>query len=362
VKWSWKLARVAGIDIYVHATFLLLLAWIALGAYQQGGAPAAINGVLFILAVFASVVLHEYGHALTARRFGVNTKDIILLPIGGVARLERMPDDPKQELLIAIAGPIVTIVLAVALYLALVVTHGPTRLNQILAINAPFLAQLMRINVWLAAFNLLPAFPMDGGRVLRAALAMRTDYVRATELAARIGKGFALLFGIVGLFVTGNPFLVLIALFVWLGAAGEATLAQTRTAFSGVPVERVMIRDVRLLSPNDTLATAVDHVLAGFQQDFPVVDDGTVVGVLTRADLLTALASHGRDARVGDVMQRRFVTAEPSDALDEAFNRLQGCKCHTLPVVRGRELVGVLTMENVAEFLMIESALRRQEV
>jgi Zn-dependent protease len=201
VKWSWKLGRVAGIDIYVHATFLLLLAWIGLVSYQRGGPSAAASGVLFILAVFASVVLHEYGHALTARRFGVQTRDIILLPIGGVARLERLPSDPRQELWVAIAGPIVTIVLAGVLYAILAATGGPTSVEDILAINAPFLAQLMRINVWLAAFNLLPAFPMDGGRVLRAALAMRTDYVRATELAARVGKGFALLFGIVGLFV-----------------------------------------------------------------------------------------------------------------------------------------------------------------
>jgi Zn-dependent protease len=359
MKWSWKLGRIAGIDIYVHATFVLLLAWVALADYQLSGtAEGAARGVLFMLALFASVVLHEYGHALTARRFGVRTRNITLLPIGGVAQLERMPEDPRQELLVAAAGPAVTIAVVVVLYAALKLLGLPTMTPDAAAggVAAPFLARLMWINVVLAVFNLLPAFPMDGGRVLRAVLAMRTDYVRATETAARIGKGFALVFGIIGLLY--NPFLVLIALFVWMGAAAEAATAQFRFALGDVPVERVMITDVRTLSPRDRLGTAVDHILSGFQQDFPVVENTTVVGVMTRADLLKALAQRGRDAPVADVMARTFQTAEPTEPLATAFERLRECRCHTLPVLRDRQLVGVLTMENVGEFVMIESALR----
>jgi Zn-dependent protease/predicted transcriptional regulator len=359
MKWSWKLGRIAGIDIHVHATFLLLLAWVALTDYRLSGtAEGAVRGVGFILALFASVVLHEYGHALTARRFGVRTRNITLLPIGGVAQLERMPEEPRQELLVAAAGPAVTIAIVIVLYLTLEVLGLPTMTPGTAAgaAGAPFLARLMWINVVLALFNLLPAFPMDGGRVLRAILAMRTDYVRATETAARIGKGFAFVFGMIGLLY--NPFLVLIALFVWMGAAAEASTAQFRFALGDVPVERVMITDVRTLSPRDRLGTAVDHILSGFQQDFPVVDDSTVVGVMTRTDLLAALAQRGRDAPVADVMARTFQTAEPTELLATAFERLRECKCHTLPVLRDRRLVGVLTMENVGEFVMIESALR----
>ncbi|HEX6533249.1 MAG TPA: site-2 protease family protein [Gemmatimonadaceae bacterium] len=361
MKWSWKLARIAGIEIRIHATFLILLAWVAWAGWRTAARPAdALASVLFILALFASVVLHEYGHALTARRFGVRTREITILPIGGVAQLERIPTVPREELLVALAGPAVTVAIVLVLWLVLAVAGIPSAPDAMLREDAPFLARLMWANVWLALFNAIPAFPMDGGRVLRAALAMRMSHLRATRIAAEVGKAFALLFGIAGLFWLRDPFLVLIALFVWLGAAGEAGIAQARVAFDGVPVERVMIRDVRTLAPEDRLTRAVGEVLAGFQQDFPVVENGIVMGVLTRADLLRALAQHGPDTRVSDVMERSFQVARPDEGLEEAFARLQSCRCHTLPVVHGRELVGVLTMDNVGEYLMIQSAMQRE--
>ena len=356
MKWSWKLGRLAGIDVRVHATFFLLIAWVALLGYQQlGTAAGAAAEVLFMLAVFASVVAHEYGHALVARRYGVQTREITLLPIGGVAQLERMPSEPKQELAIALAGPAVTVGLVVILWVALAATGRSTDPSLLLRPNAAFFVRLLWANVLLAAFNVLPAFPMDGGRVLRAALATRMSYGRATRIAAEVGKAFALVFGIIGLF--SNPWLVLIALFVWLGAAGESAVAQTRGAFVGVPVERVMIRDVRTLAPGDPLARAVSEVLAGFQHDFPVIEDGRVVGVLTRGDLMRALAQHGPESKVADAMQREFETTEPSEELESAFVRLQACRCHTFPVVRAGRLEGVLTSENIGEYLMIRSAL-----
>lgn len=366
MKWSWRLARLAGIEVRVHATFLILLAWVAFVSWQAGGsARQAISGVLFILALFASVVLHEYGHALTARRFGVRTREITLLPIGGVAQLERIPTDPRQELLVSLAGPAVTVAIVLVLWGVLALAGRSTSPDAVVREDAPFLARLMWANVWLALFNVIPAFPMDGGRVLRAALATRMSHLRATRIAAEIGKAFALLFGIAGLFWFRDPFLILIALFVWLGAAGEAAVAQARFAFNGVPVERVMIRDVRTLAPDDPLARAVREVLAGFQQDFPVVEHGAVVGVLTRAALVTGLAQHGPEARVADVMERTFQVAEPGEEVESALARLQQCHCRTLPVVRGGggdgsgsgALVGVLTMENVGEYMMIQSAL-----
>jgi CBS domain-containing protein len=187
------------------------------------------------------------------------------------------------------------------------------------------------------------------------------DYVKATDRAAQVGKAFALLFGILGLFVMGNPFLVLIALFVWMGAAAEASAVQARSAFHGIPVSRVMITDLRTLHPTDTLGRAADFVLAGFQQDFPVVDGGRVTGVLTRARLLEALAEKGRDAWVSAAMERSFQVASPQEDVEVALARLQACRCHTLPVVDGGALVGVLTAENIGEYLMVEAATRRQQ-
>ncbi|HEY9428870.1 MAG TPA: site-2 protease family protein [Gemmatimonadaceae bacterium] len=363
MKWSWKLGRFAGIDVRVHATFLILLAWVAFASYQLRGAVSdAVNGVVFILAVFASVILHEYGHALTARHYGIPTKEITLLPIGGVAQLERIPKEPQRELAVALAGPAVTIAIVIVLFAALIATGLPTGPGVLLREDAPFLSRLMWVNVWLVVFNAIPAFPMDGGRVLRAALATRMPHLRATRIAAEVGKGFALVFGIVGLFVLRDPWLVLIALFVWLGAAGEAAMAQQNTAFDGIRVERVMIRDVRTLTPDDPLSRAVDEVLSGFQQDFPVLERGAVVGVLTRSDLMKALAAHGPTSRVGDAMDRAFAVTDPNDELEDALARLRSCRCKTLPVVRGHELVGVLTTENVGEFMMVQSAMRAGQV
>ena len=358
MRWSWKLGRVAGIDIRVHATFLILLAWAALASYQASGTAAgAARGVLFILALFASVTLHELGHALEAKRCGVPTRDITLLPIGGVARLAYIPKEPRQELRIAIAGPAVTLAIIGVVYATLrVLGLELSGAQDILTSRGGFLSQLLWANVSLFLFNLLPAFPLDGGRVLRATLALRMDYVQATKVAAAIGKAFALLFAVVGL--SFSPFLVVIALFVWLGAAGEAAEVQQRASLEGVPVERVMIREVRTLTPRDTLAAALNHVLQGFQQDFPVVDGGRVAGVLTRAKLLEALAKHGRDEQVAAVMETTFHTATREEPLELALARLQECRCHTLPVVSDHRLDGLLTLENVGEYMMIETALR----
>ena len=357
MRWSWKLGRVAGIEIRVHATFLLLLAWAALSYYRLGGSgAAAVKGVAFTLALFASVVLHELGHALAARRFGVPTRDITLLPIGGVARLSYIPRKPKQELLIALAGPAVTLIIVVVLYaIVRVFSVGNGGIDATLGARGGFVGQLMWVNVSLLVFNLLPAFPMDGGRVLRAGIALQGDYLRATQSAVRAGRAFALLFGILGLMY--DPFLVLIALFVWLGAAGEAAEAQLHANLEGVPVARLMIRDVQTLTPRDTLGVALEHVLAGFQQDFPVVDDGTLVGVLTRNALVAGLARHGRNVLVDEVMDREFATSASNESVEGALARLRQSHCRTLPVIDDHKLQGVLTLDNVGEFVMFHTAL-----
>ena len=365
MKWSWRIGRIAGIDVFVHATFVLLLAWVALAEFRRGGtAAAALAGVGFILAIFAIVLMHEYGHALAARRYGIATRDITLLPIGGVARLERMPREPRQELVVALAGPAVNVALAAIIWLVLAFVQpagsggAPIAFDQTFMARS-FLQRMYFINISLALFNLIPAFPMDGGRVLRALLAMRNrDYARATETAAKVGRFFALVFGLIGLFVLRDPFLVFIALFVWLGAAGEAAAVQTSSMLDGVALEQVMITDVRTLAPGDPLARAMQLILAGFQQDFPVVEHGVVVGMLTRTDLVRGVAAHGPDAPVAGVMQREFPVATPEEPIEHALGRLRASAGHAMPVVHRGQLLGVLTTENVGEFIMLRTALR----
>ena len=360
MKWSWKIGRIGGIDLRVHATFFFLLAWLALVYYRSSGTVVgAARGVLFTIALFASVVLHEFRHAWAGRRVGVPTRDITLLPIGGVARLEYIPKNPWHELQIALAGPAVTVAVIALLAIVLVVLGAPLLIASDAVVtggSSGILAQLMWVNVYLLVFNLLPAFPMDGGRVLRAGLALRKGYLRATEIAARVGRAFALLFGIVGLFY--NPFLVLIALFVWLGAAAESSATQEHELLGGVTVDRVMIRELRTLAPDDTLETAMRHVLEGFQQDFPVLEQGRVVGVLTRSGMLAGLGRGGPASAVSASMDPSFRTASPSEPVERAVARLRECHCSSMPVMSDGQLAGVLTSDNIAEFVMIATALR----
>ncbi|HEX6926779.1 MAG TPA: site-2 protease family protein [Longimicrobiaceae bacterium] len=359
MRWSFTILRVAGTDVKIHVTFLLLLVWIGIIYYWQGGPAAAISGLIFILLIFASVLLHEFGHVAAARRYGIETPDITLLPIGGVARLKRMPDDPKQELVVALAGPAVNVAIAAILFLIVGQMADPEALAQPGA--AALLAQVLTVNVMLVLFNLLPAFPMDGGRVLRAFLAMRMSYVRATSVAARIGQGMAFLFGFVGLFT--NPFLVFIALFVYLGATQESAASQMRDVTETLPLSEAMVTHFRTLPPSATLADAADALLHTHQHDFPVVDGaGIVLGILTRDDLITALRRRGADAPVQEAMRTNIPSIPWWASFAEAFRLMQESHCPALPVTdqHGR-LVGLLTPENVGEMIMIHGALRPEE-
>ncbi len=357
MRWSIKIGKLAGIDVFIHFTFFLLLAWIAFIHYSQNeSVGAAVTGIVFILVIFACVVLHELGHALTARKYGIQTRDIILLPIGGVARLEKMPDKPAQELWVALAGPAVNVVIAALLAGYLFVTNSFTPVGQLTSASASFAERIMAINIFLVVFNMIPAFPMDGGRVLRALLAMRLPYLKATQYAATLGQGIAVLFGIVGLFY--NPLLLFIAFFVWIGAAQETKLTQMKSSFSGIPVTNAMLTEFRTLDRNQTLEQAVALTISGTQKDFPVTDNGTIIGVLTQSDLLAALSKNGPQALVSEAMQHQFITVDSYDMLETAFSKLRDCNCHTLPVTRNNRLVGLLTMDNLGEFMRIQAALK----
>lgn len=357
--WSLPIFRIAGIQLRIHITFLLLIGWLAFSYYEQGGSAVAASRVLFILLLFACVVLHEFGHALAAKAFGINTPDITLLPIGGVARLERMPEKPVQELVIALAGPMVNVVIALGLFVA---GGSQALLNPSAVEGGGLIAQLLTINILLLLFNLLPAFPMDGGRVLRALLATRLSYARATQIAASIGQGFAFVFGFIGLI--WNPFLIFIALFVYIGASQEAALAQMKDVSRRFPVSSAMVREFHTLPENATLQEAVDALLATSQHDFPVVDEtGNVAGVLTRHDLIAALRKGDPQLRVGDVMRRDIPTVTTGTRFEEAFRIMQECNCPAVPVLDSmKRLVGLLTPENVSELMMVQSAMPRRRV
>jgi Zn-dependent protease len=358
MKWSLRLGNLAGIPVYVHATFALILIWIGLAHWMASGSlGAVIGGLVFILALFGCVLLHELGHALAARRYGIKTRDITLLPIGGLARLERMPDRPSQELWVALAGPAVNVVIAAVLFVWLMLTQGLAPLGSLGVTSGSFAERLMIVNVFLVVFNMVPAFPMDGGRVLRALLALRLDYARATRIAATIGQGMAFLFGFVGLFT--NPFLLFIALFVWIGAAQESALAQTRSALHGVPVSSAMLTDYRVLQASDPLHRAVDLVLDGSQRDFPVVDRGRFLGILSQSRLLASLSANGPHSTVGDAIDETTTTVDAREMLDVALARMQAAGSQMAPVFEGGRMAGVLTTENVLEFMSIREALDR---
>jgi len=357
MSWSLPIFRIAGIQLRIHVTFLLLIGWLAFGYYAEGGSAAALGRVFFILLLFLCVVLHEFGHAFAAKGFGINTPDITLLPIGGVARLERMPEEPAQELVIAIAGPAVNVIIAICLFLV-IGARGLT--NPATVEGGDLIAQLLMINIGLVLFNLLPAFPMDGGRVLRALLATRLSYARATQIAASIGQGCAFVFGFIGLL--WNPFLIFIALFVYIGASQEAALAQMKDVSRRFPVSSAMVREFRTLAESATLEEAVDALLATSQHDFPVVgENGNVAGILTRHDLIAALRKNDPQIRVRDVMRRDIPTVTTGTRFEEAFRIMQECNCPAVPVLDSmKRLVGLLTPENVSELMMVQSALPRR--
>lgn len=348
-RWAWRIGGLAGIPIYVHATFVLLLAWIAMIHVNAGhGLVMAGRGLVLLAAVFAVVVLHELGHALVARRFGIATRDITLYPIGGIAALERMPEKPAQELLVAIAGPTVNGVLALVIYIGLwladIETGNPFTLGGSLAV------QLFWINISLGLFNLLPAFPMDGGRVLRAVLAFRMARPRATVLAARIGRGIAVVMGIVG--VAWSPMLAVIALFVWIAAGHEAAVTQMSTTLGGVAVADAMVAEFQTLELDSTLGTAANRLARGFQHDFPVVEAGRVVGMLSRTDVLRGIATRTASTPVGELMHRHFPIAGVNEGLAGVLGRLP-VDGSSIAVFRDEQLVGLLDPEHVGELLAL---------
>jgi Zn-dependent protease/CBS domain-containing protein len=335
----------------------LFLGWIFFATYAAEGPEAAWASLIFLVLLFACVLAHEFGHIFTARGFGIATPDVTLLPIGGVARLERIPEEPRQEFLIAIAGPLVNVAIAFGLMLFAGAHLNAGNLTVMESTNVSLVDRLAAVNLFLVLFNMIPAFPMDGGRVLRALLATRMGYVRATEIAAMIGQGVAFALGFIGLFY--NPMLIFIAIFVYLAAAGEAHMVAMREMSRGVPVSSAMMTHFATLAPEAPIEEAVQTLLRTNQSEFPVVNAaGKLVGLLGRSDLVRALKQRGPDARVDAAMTTTIPAISYRQRLEDAFRILQEKTAPAVAVVDSAErLVGLVTRETVGEMLMLFEAL-----
>ena len=372
--WSIPIGTIAGTVVRIHVTFLIFLVWIGAAQWRVGGRDAAIEGVVFIVLIFACVLAHEFGHIFAARRYGIGTPEVTLWPIGGVASLERIPEKPSEELVVALAGPAVNVVIAAVLLLFLGLSLDGAAMTELENPRASLLARVAAANIFLVVFNLIPAFPMDGGRVLRALLAMRPRRGDPGRRAHRPGRAF--LFALAGLFV--NPMLIVIGLFVYLAATAEAQHVAFRDGTQGLSVRDAMITPVETLRPGATLGDAVDLLLSTAQKEFPFVDsDGRPRGLLTRDALIEALRDSGAAAPILDAMVREIPSLPASRPLDYVVPVAMPGEIPSLPASRPLEaglatlnrakapalfvldqagrLAGLMTPENIGEMMLVRS-------
>ncbi len=361
MSWSITLVHIAGIPIKLHMTFLII---VLLGAWQWAGRSSdplvgAIFGAVLMLALFLCVALHELGHSLMARRFGIQTREILLMPLGGIAQLEKNPDQPRHELLIALAGPLVNVVIAILLIL-IGLTPQVSLFNSLLdgqGLSAALstepsfnnlLLWLLSANVSLVLFNLIPAFPLDGGRVLRALLAMGLGYPMATRIAAGVGQLIAIVIGLYGLF-SGNLLLALVAVFIFVGASQETAVAASKVVLTTRRLGDAYNRHVITLQNGDRLSRVVDYLLTSYQPDFAVIFGKKLLGIVTRADAMQALASQPEDLFVSEIMNRDFVKLDADLNLDEVREQLGEKGVRVAAVYKGEEFLGLISAEDLQE-------------
>jgi Zn-dependent protease/predicted transcriptional regulator len=358
MRYSLSLGRPFGIKIAVHWTFLLLIIWIVAINIRHGASTSqVILSVLFILALFVCVTLHELGHSLAARRFGTETKSITLLPIGGMANIEDIPEKPREEIIMTVSGLIVNVIIALVLWVIVTILPGENfdrNMEHITGQN--FLSLLMYVNLFIVAFNLIPAFPMDGGRILRAVLSIRFDRVSATRYSMMVGQVFGVIFALVGLFI--NPFLFVIGIFVVMGARLEYTQVRFTSFLVDHTAGDILMEDYASLQQEEPLKHAVDLLLRSSQKGFPVKEGDEVVGILTKNDIIGGLSRYGEDAPVREVMTTGFKHVDAATPLRDIFMTMQRERTDILPVFDGRKLIGVIDQDNIQEFIMVQSALR----
>lgn len=361
MKPSFRIARIAGIDISIHWTFFLLLAWVAISGAREKTIEAIGLSLGLVLSLFLCVVLHELGHALTAKRFGIITRGITLYPIGGVALLESLPERPRQELLVALAGPLVNVVIAAGIYLSFYFSGNTLQLlNVTSAGELGFWPTLLFANTLLAVFNLLPAFPMDGGRVLRAVLAMLMERDRATQIAMKTGRVMAILFIIAGFYA--NPMLIIIGAFVFIAGQSEASHVHVQTVLKGYRAKDAMMKEYHTIDAGSTIGDAVRKLLDVQGSELVVMEKEQIVGLLDRNLVIRVLGERGVNAEVRDVMQQNLASVPEEMALDKVYDQLSLRKQSIFPVLRDGQVQGIIDSENILEFLMIQETLRHKTV
>ena len=353
MRGSITIATIFGTKVRMHFTFLILLVWVGAGEALARGAEAAITGIIFVLLLFVCVIAHEFGHVLVARHYGGRTRDILLLPIGGVSRMERMPEGPAQELAVAVAGPAVSIAIG-AVLIALV--GFPTAQSIESPALQSLLPRLAATNLFLALFNLLPAFPMDGGRALRALLAMRMDRVAATKIAARFGHIIAVLFVLLGL-ISGNPILLLIGIFIYFGASAEAADTELRQLAQTLMVSDVMRSNVQPIASSASLSDGIALMLKAGQHAIPVTrPDGSLAGVATKDGIIRAVHRSGKETAISEAVQEDVPVVASHQRLADALELMQGHSAPAVIVVNPQgELTGMLTPETLSDLMLVQT-------
>ncbi len=361
MKNALTIGNLFGIRIVIHWTFLILIAYIVIVSFKQGDTTLQIlESIIFVLTIFGCVVLHEIGHALAARRYGINTRSITLLPIGGLASLDKIPEEPQRELFVAIAGPLVNIGIAGIIYAFLILTGSMPSdfLNGILS-STRFLPSLLAVNLLLAIFNLIPAFPMDGGRLLRAALSFRFDRIKATLIATRVGQLFAVLFAVYGFF--NNPFLVIIAVFIFIAAQAEYADIHSKAMLAGKSVSDLMMTNFTPLHPDLQLSRVVEILLNGQEEEFIVTDNDQVVGVVTKNNIIKGLSEQGQDITTAMVMSHDFIAADPEDKINDVYEKMRHSGYKIIPVEHEGRLMGVIDIDNINKFMAVQETIRSRK-
>ena len=353
------MGRIFRINFRIHITFFLLLFFIFLSVLASKGLKAALIETIFICSVFLCVLIHEIGHSLIARRFGKEAKSITLLPIGGVSALEEMPEKPAQEILMAIIGPFINIAIAFVLFLIVGRMSTAKELTLISTNAGNFFPNLVTVNIFLAIFNLIPAFPMDGGRVFRGFLAFWMDFVSATRAAVLVGQIIAMIF-IFSVFLGANFWLSIIGIFLFLAATGEKQEVVLRSALHKVPISEVMTTEFISLRPDEPLSSALEHFHHGCQNDFPVIGDSGVEGILTRDKILSSIHEKGTNVPVSEVMDKTFVVVDSRTPLDEVYRKLLLSHKTAVAVIEGDKVKGMVCLDGISKYFMIKSALENR--
>ena len=359
MKWSIYIGKISGIKVFLHWTLVFFLIWIGINSFRGGGnLNEMYYSLLFIVSVFVCVLLHELGHSITAKRLGYETKSITLLPIGGMAQMTEIPEKPKHELAVALAGPLVNLVIGTLLIPLLLYLNGVSKID-LVKINTPgnFILNLTVVNFSLAFFNLLPAFPMDGGRVLRALLAWKTgNRVKSTQTASNLGKIISVIFFITGIFF--NPMLALIGVFIFLMAHSENEMVKSKNFLRNYKVKDVVMKKYFTLETHNKISDAVKLLLDVQATDFLIMKNEMVAGTLSRDNIIAALSKNGNETSIDQAMNSNFKSVDIQTELDAIYPAIMGNGNSIMPVFENGKLVGIIDGYNIMEFLLVKNSVK----